>query len=453
MKTILATTLLSTVLAGVAAAQQLPPIRQIGPVVSASSETFGPNVFVRHVKNGVLVNDVMGRRLLMFDAALSKFSVIADTTPATANAYSGRTGGLIAYAGDSTLFVDAQSMSMLVIDPDGKVARVISVPRSQDAGALATPMLGTPAFDAKGRLVYRGLPRPQMPAPMAGGGFQPPRPPDSIAVVGVNLASRQVDTLGWTLVPKVKVDMQRDDNGRISISMVANPLPVVDDWAVLADGSVAFVRGRDYHVDWLRPDGSRESSPKIPFEWKRLSDEEKVAFIDSVKAARERMIAAQTTTPMADRVVIGGGDGRGAARGGDAPGAGRQLPAREGGQQIIMGGPGGAGPGAGGGPMGGGMRAMAMVEPSELPDYQPPFFAGSVRADADGRLWVRTMPTKAIPGGPVYDVINAKGELVDRVQVPKDRAIVGFGPGGIVYLAVRETGATTSKLEKATYSK
>lgn len=103
--------------------------------------------------------------------------------------------------------------------------------------------------------------------------------------------------------------------------------------------------------------------------------------------------------------------------------------------------------------MGGGMRAMAMVEPSELPDYQPPFFAGSVRADADGRLWVRTMPTKAIPGGPVYDVINAKGELVDRVQVPKDRAIVGFGPGGIVYLAVRETGATTSKLEKATYSK
>jgi hypothetical protein len=159
MKRILATTLFTTVFAGVAASQQLPPIRQIGPVVSASSETFGPNVFVRHVKNGVLVNDVMSRRLLMFDAALGKFSVVADTTPATANAYGGRTGGLIAYTGDSTLFVDAQSMSMLVIDPEGKVARVMSVPRSQDAGALGTPMLGTPAFDAKGRLVYRGLPR------------------------------------------------------------------------------------------------------------------------------------------------------------------------------------------------------------------------------------------------------------------------------------------------------
>lgn len=119
---------------------------------------------------------------------------------------------------------------------------------------------------------------------------------------------------------------------------------------------------------------------------------------------------------------------------------------------MIGGGPGGpgGGPGAGGGP---GMRGIAMVEPSELPDYQPPFFAGSARADADGHLWVRTMPTKALAGGPVYDVINSKGELIDRVQVPKDRLIVGFGPGGVVYLAVREAGTMTSKLEKATYTR
>ena len=99
------------------------------------------------------------------------------------------------------------------------------------------------------------------------------------------------------------------------------------------------------------------------------------------------------------------------------------------------------------------MRPIQMVDPSELPDYQPPFFAGSARADADGRLWIRTIPTKALAGGPVYDVINAKGELIDRVQVPKDRTIVGFGPSGVVYLAVREAGATTSKIERATYSK
>lgn len=446
MKTLLATTLLAMALAGDAASQQLPPIRQLGPVVAVASETFGSMVSVRHLDDGVLVNDVGNRRLLHFDSALTKFSVVADTTPATANAYSGRSAGLIPYAGDSTLFVDAQSLSMLVIDPGGKVARVMSVPRSQDAGALANPVFGTPGFDAMGRLVYRGLPRPQMPAPLPGGGMQPPRPPDSVAVVGVNLRTRQVDTLGWTLIPKVKVDMQRDDNGRVRISMVANPLPVVDDWAVLSDGSIAFVRGRDYHIDWVRPDGSRESSPKIPFEWKRLSDEEKVAFLDSVKAARERMAAnAPANGQTADRVQIAG-EQRGGTRGGDGPG-GRQLPPRDGGQQIVIGGPGAGGPGPGA------MRALAMVEPGELPDYQPPFFANSARADADGRLWIRTMPTKAIAGGPVYDVINSKGELIDRVQVPKDRVIVGFGPGGVVYLAVREPGATSSKLEKATFTK
>ena len=446
MKTILVATVLSTGFVGAAASQQLPPIRQLGPVASASSETFGALLWVRHLKNGVLVNDVGNRRLLHFDHSLSKFSVVADTTPATASAYSGRSAGLIPYTADSTLFVDAQSLSMLVIDPDGKVARVMSVPRSQDAGALANSIFGNPGFDAKGRLVYRGMPRPQMPPPLPGGGFQPPQPPDSVPVVGVTLATRQVDTVGWTLIPKVKVDVQRDDNGRVSISMVANPLPVVDDWAVLSDGSVAFIRGRDYHIDWVRPDGSRESSPKIPFEWKRLSDEEKVAFIDSVKAARERMAATAAAT---GQTQIMGDQVRTRA---DGPGAGRQLPPREGGQQIIVGGgPGAGGPGAGG-PMGG-LRAMAMVEPSELPDYQPPFFANSARADAEGHLWIRTMPTKALAGGPVYDVINTRGELVDRVQVPKDRLIVGFGPGGIVYLAVRESGATTTKLEKATYTK
>src|SRR5438874_8628737 len=48
---------------------------------------------------------------------------------ATANAYGTRPGGLIAYRGDSTLFVDPASLSMLLIDPNGKIARVRSEER------------------------------------------------------------------------------------------------------------------------------------------------------------------------------------------------------------------------------------------------------------------------------------------------------------------------------------
>jgi hypothetical protein len=439
-------------------AQQQPPIRPLGSVVATSTETFGPTVYVRHVKNGLLVNDVAGRRVLMLDPALSTFAVVADSTPATASAYSGRTGNLIPYRGDSSLFIDAQSTSMLVIDETGKVGRVMAIPRAQDAGVFGNAMFGA-TYHPSGRILYSPIPRPDpvamrqaMAAQMgvAGGGASGQAPPamptapDSGAVLAVNLQSRQVDTVGWRKTPKMKMDVQRNENGGVMMRTIANPLPTVDDWAIMSDGSIAFVRGRDYHVDWLRPDGTRESSPKIPFDWRRLSDEDKVALIDSVRAQRERMQAQALANggPGGGPMVVGGGGG-GATQITIMPGGAGGPP--PGGDRA-----GGRSPGAapGPGPQFAG-PAIMMVEPSELPDYQPVFFAGSTRGDADGRLWVRTIPTKNLPGGPVYDVINAKGELIDRVQVPQGRTIIGFGPGGVVYLAALD--GTRTKIEKANY--
>jgi hypothetical protein len=48
---------------------------------------------------------------------------------------------------------------------------------------------------------------------------------------------------------------------------------------------------------------------------------------------------------------------------------------------------------------------------------------------------------------PVYDIINRKGELIDRVQLPANRVLAGFGEGGVVYLAVRD--GATAHLERA----
>jgi hypothetical protein len=72
---------------------------------------------------------------------------------------------LIAFRGDSTLFVDAQSLSMLVIDGNGEVGRVMSVPRAQDAMMLAAGGVGAGAFYSNGHLVYPGHAR----HPHAGG--------------------------------------------------------------------------------------------------------------------------------------------------------------------------------------------------------------------------------------------------------------------------------------------
>jgi hypothetical protein len=67
---------------------------------------------------------------------------------------------------------------------------------------------------------------------------------------------------------------------------------------------------------------------------------------------------------------------------------------------------------------------------------------GSFRADADDNLWIRPRQTKPVVDGPIYDAVSRKGELVDRVQLPAGRTLIGFGPGGIVYLVARDAGAT-----------
>src|SRR5437762_5624901 len=137
-------------------AQSLPPIRQLGPVTSVAKEPLGAVSTLRSLSDGrVLVNDIIGRRVLMFDSSLMNATVVADTTSATANAYGTRPGGLIAYRGDSTLFVDPASLSMLLIDPNGKIARVMSAPRAQDVGFLVGGPFGSPGFDPQGRLIYR----------------------------------------------------------------------------------------------------------------------------------------------------------------------------------------------------------------------------------------------------------------------------------------------------------
>ncbi|MBA3645559.1 MAG: hypothetical protein H0W63_05220 [Gemmatimonadaceae bacterium] len=425
-----------------AGAQQRPAIRQLGPVVGKTTETFSSIAGVRPLSGGgVIVNDVSGRKLVLFDAGLGTQVLVADSTSATATAYAGRTGGLIPYRADSSIFVDPTSMSMLIVDGSGKIARVMSVPRTQDVAMLAGPFSTSVGFDPIGRLIYRGSPfgafgggQRQVTRTDGGGpaGFTPPTFPDSLPIIRVDLATRKVDTLAFGRIPKVKLDVQQGE-GRFSVTTIVNPLPTVDDFAVLPDGTLAMVRGSDYHVDYYAPNGTKTSAPKIAFDWQRLTDNDKVAFIDSVKAMRAKVDSANANRP-----------------GGAAPGT---APVGGGGGgpniTIISGGPdggprGGGGGGGFGGALGGrGGPRVTFVSPSDLPDYKPAFFAGSTKVDARGNLWIRTIPTKKIEGGPVYDVIDRKGALVDRVQVPAKTSIAGFGADGSVFLTLQNGAAFT----------
>jgi hypothetical protein len=372
---------------------QQPQPRLIAAPDAHTTMKLGDVANVRSLPGGrLLVNDTKRRVVLVVDSAMTRASVVLDSSAAATDGYGPRPGGLIPFRADSSLFIDPVGLSMYVISPAGKVARVASIPRSQDAGSLSSTANGLPGLDVAGRLVYRGSFNPQR---AMNGGMTVGQSPDSMEVVRLNMSSRKLDTAGFVKTSKVKVTVTQTDGG-MSVAAEMNPVQMVDDWAVLSSGAIAFVRGLDYHVDILGANGV-VAGPKIPFDWKSLSDEAKIALLDSVKRT---MTTPQGTVNGAAAATHGG---------------------------MTM------------GPGGHTLSAVTLAPASELPDFMPAFNVGAARGDADGNLWIRTTARRdGAIAGPIYDVVDGAGKLIDRVQVPPGRTIVGFAPGGVVYLVGRD---------------
>ena len=421
------------------AAQQAPAVRLITAPNASTKPVLSFAASVRQLPNGgLLVNDILRRQLVLFDNSLANETIVADSVSGGANSYGVRPGGIIPYLGDSTLFVDPAGLSMFVIGPNGAIARVASVPRSQDANTIGSNMGGLPGLDAKGRIVYAAGPAPMRITAMRGsnnGAAQTgpaitmPDPPDTGALVRIDPSSRKLDTATFVKIPKIKMNVQQGEKG-MQVTREINPLPMIDDWAVLSDGSVAIVRGRDYHVDWINADGSMTSSPKLPFDWQRLTDEDKAAVIDSAKKSSDAAMAALANAGP-------GGASKAAGIGGAPSDAGARGAVLMSFSTTVDGG-GARSTTSTSGP-GGGIQ-MNFVSINELPDYRPVFTqAGAVKADADDNVWIRTSATRAgAIGGAIYDVVDRKGEIIDRIQVPAGRTIVGFGKGGVVYMMARD---------------
>jgi hypothetical protein len=405
-------------------AQQSPhalPARLIAAPEAKSAATLVSPVAVRELPDGrTLVNDTRRRQLLLFDRGLTAMTIVADSAGGRANSYGAGPGGIIPFLGDSTLLVDPAGLSMFVVDPSGKIARVASVPRSQDAAALGNNTTSSSGLDAKGRLVYRGISRVKQ---VVNGGLTIAEFPDSVDVERVDLGTRKVDTVGFYKIPKTNMIITQTEHG-VSIGAEINPVQTVDDWAVLADGSIAIVRGLDYHVDIVNPDGSLRTAPKIPFEWRPLTDDEKAVVLDSAKRSVDRMIANGDAAQMMS--MHGGGS---APAGGHGGGGGVTFGSGAGSKNAAP--------------------TIKMVDPSALPDYWPPFSQGAAKADADGNLWLRTSARSAnVVGGAIYDVIDRNGVLVDRLQIPPGRQIIGFGKNGVVYMSVRDGAAAWLELTR-----
>jgi hypothetical protein len=135
---------LSLLAVSTVSAQSVKP-RPLGAVQFTSKELLGGATLARALPNGgVIVNDVVRRRLLLLYPVLASYTVIADSTSGSVNGYGQRPGALIPYVADSTLYLDATAGSFLVIDPSGKVTRVMSPPRPNDINFIASQTLRRP---------------------------------------------------------------------------------------------------------------------------------------------------------------------------------------------------------------------------------------------------------------------------------------------------------------------
>lgn len=471
-----------------------PPVLSIGPAVrristasAVSTEQLGSISGVRQLPDGrVLLNDGTRRRLLLLDSTLKLVSVVLDSLSESENYYGTRGGGLVPYTGDTTLFLDPASYAMLVLDPQGRIAKVRSVPRVQEVGQLIGTNNGVPGVDGTGRIVYRiwAEAAPPKVAPPPGMPWFP-QDPDSAFIVGITLDTRKVDTLGSIRIPKTENSVRISPTGGFNFTSVTNPLPSTDEWAVLPDGVIAFVRGRDYRIDYRNADGTWTSSAKLPYPWVRFTEEQKQALVDSVRQAQTRQAMTGYVQSLIRWVNQYNNDypkdlavpkdftvQQGLQRNWKLP-PGLSFPAKyifacaPGEEPTMLSSPDSAaapvvsaqpGPPGPPGPLNGTpscipgpivvpggnsppipqLRTQGVMAPEELPDYKPPFPANAVRADGDGRLWVRINTPAPIQGGPIYDIISRKGELVDRLQLPPGYSLAGFGAGNIAYLTMRD---------------
>lgn len=204
---------------------------------------------------------------------------------------------------------------------------------------------------------------------------------DHSAIERLDVASRKRDTVA--LFP-----MRKDANARLMNGMVITqprmqPFPAWDHWVVAPDGRVAFVHFDPYRVDFVDANRLPITSQPIPYDKVRVDD----ALKKQYREERERPTMALSYS-----------------RGG---GSSMQLMTRP------------------------------YQEPAEWPAFLPPYLGTSVFAP-NGLLWIPRGTAAGKP--PLYDIIDGRGRLVERVELPPRTKLVGFGTNSVYIVRIDEDG-------------
>lgn len=293
---------------------------------------------------------------------------------------------------DTTLLFDPLNSRFLIIGPD---AKPINTFRLEDGAPPPRPPAGgqgqgrpqggiqmvgmgfnARAADGRGRLYGEGsavTPGPNGPVVA-----------DSVPLLRLDRATRRMDTLTYIVLPKANTQVSGGQgNMRVMIGG-ANPLAPRDEWAVFPDGRVAVARARTYQIDFIMPDGTKRSGPRIAYTPIRMNAAEirhEEGLRNAARATQMMMMVENRNGQMSRSAQIG-------------PGA----------------------------------NAPPLTPLTDWPEVKPPFRSGlaTVWARPNGELWVRRTEN-AQARGTLFDVINAQGTVAFQVRLEDEVNLVGFG--------------------------
>lgn len=351
------------VLAPGAASAQTP----LGRPQAVFPEDFGSIQTVRELSDGrVLVADPLGKALYLLDMARGTRRQVGSEGQGPQEYR--QPDAVWALAGDSTLLVDLGNARLVTLGPD--LAFGATRPIAQGDFEPGRPLvLAIPqGVDAAGGVYFRGMTARLGDA----------APSDSADILRLPRGGGQPTTVARFKLPDQQVTRSGSANNQ-NTSVSPMPLTPEDAWGVAPDGSVVIARARDYHVEWIAPNGTRRSGPPLRWDPVRVGSAEKEEYLDD--AGRGGGIAVSLT-------VENGRPSMSMQRGG--AGQGRR-------------------------------EASQYTWPERL----PPFYGGRIPVDPQGRAWVRRRVRAGAPAA--YDVFDRTGTRLTTVTLEPGRRVVGFG--------------------------
>ncbi|MCY4571554.1 MAG: hypothetical protein OXF01_02030 [Gemmatimonadetes bacterium] len=357
-------------------AQGVPEV-QLGEAEAVWAEAFAVVSTVRELPDGrVLVADPLGQVVVSLDMEAG----VADTIGGVGEgpAEYRQPDAVWPLPGDRTLLVDLGNGRLTVLSPElefGDTRPYAVMDPAAGTMAVAIPQ----GVDAMGRVYFRGLP---------GLGEMT----DSAKIVRMNPETGDLLTVGMFKQPDVVREESGGPNNQ-NVSVTPVPLSPQDAWGVAQDGRVVVVRAGDYHVDWLKADGSITSGPPVPYAPVSIGQGEKEEWRDG---------RSETGGGMSISVGIANGDMRITAS------------------------------------RGGALDDDDALDAYPWPEVKPAFFGQPVPVDRMGRAWVRRHQRAG--SAPRYDLFDGTGVLVMSVELPMNRRVVGFGESALFAVRMNEFG-------------